>query len=121
MNLSSGQKDFLVRRLNASLQPVAGLRIKAVKGKIEINGQSHSEVILWADTSPDVVSFSVFSKLGCDLKVWNVWRSGNLVQAWVGNAGLIVTENKNSVKLECSGGDENVDFCALVVQIDYLE
>ncbi|MDT3723223.1 hypothetical protein [Pseudomonas oryzihabitans] len=121
MSLSSGRKDLLVRRLNFSLEPVVGLRIKAVKGKIEVNGCSHSEIILWADTSPDVVLLSVFSKSGCDVKIWNVWRSGDLVQAWVGNAGLVVAENKNSVRLECSGGNENIDFCALVVQIDFLE
>lgn len=120
MSLSSGRKDFLVRRLDASSESVTGLRIKAVKGKIEVNGQSHSEIILWADTSPDVVPLSIFSKSGCELKIWNVWRAGDLIQAWVGNAGLIVTNNKNSFKLECSGGDEGVNFCALVVQVEFL-
>jgi hypothetical protein len=50
---------FVIRRVKSTNSPVQGLRLKAVKGRIQVNGQSHSEVILWADTSPASVKISV--------------------------------------------------------------
>lgn len=121
MTLPAGRKNFLVRRLKSSSASVTGLRIKVVKGEIEVNGQRHSEIILWADTSPEEVPLSVVSKSSCDLKIWNVWRTDDVVQAWVGDAGLIASQADGAIKLECSGGDEGVNFSALVVQIDKVE
>lgn len=118
MKLPPGRKNFVFRRLKSSSASVTGLRIKAVKGEIEVNGQCHPEIILWADTSPESVPLSVVSKSSCDLKIWNVWRADDVVQAWVGNAGLVVSQAEGSIKLECSGGDEGVNFSSLVVQID---
>lgn len=121
MHVPPGRKNFVVRRLKSASASVTGLRIKAVKGEIEVNGQRHQEVILWADTSPEAVPLSVLSKSSCELKIWNVWRAGDVVQAWVGNAGLVVSQTEGTTRLECSGGDEGVNFSALVVQIDQVE
>ncbi len=119
--VKSGQKRFLIRRIHATSSPVPGLRIKAVKGQIEVNGQRHPEVILWADTSPETVPLSVISKFGCELKAWNVWRADDLVQAWVGNAGLVISEADHVITLECSDGVGEVNFTDLVVQIQPCE
>lgn len=118
MKLPSGRYSLLVRRLQHTSVSEAGLRIKILKGEVELNGQNHSEIILWAGSSPELVELCVRSKTGCTMKIWNVWRSDNLVQAWVGDAGMIVSEIGNSIKLECSGGDVGINFLGLVVQID---
>lgn len=115
------RQDFLIRRLNATNSPVPGLRIKAVKGEIEVNGQRYPEVILWADTSPESVVISVFSRAGCELKAWNVWRSDDVVQAWVGNAGLLLSKIGKVIKLECSDGVGEADFSNLVIQIEQCD
>ena len=119
--VKGGQKRFLIRRIHATSSPVPGLRIKVVKGEIEVNGQRHPEVILWADTSPESVSLSVISKSGCEMKAWNVWRADDLVQAWVGNAGLVISEVDHVITLECSDGAGEVDFTDLIVQIQPYE
>ncbi len=116
--LESGRKELTVRRLKSSSAPVSGLRIKAVKGEIEVNGQVHPEIILWSDTSPEIVSLIVKSRSGCELRMWNVWRYEGGVQAWIGNAGIVINKLGDSVRLECSGGSEGVDFLALIVEID---
>lgn len=118
MKIGGGSRTFLVRRLQSSASLVTGLRLKAVRGEIEVNGQRHAEIILWADTSPETVSLSVLSDAGCELKAWNVWRAGDVVQAWVGNAGIAISEVGSAVTLECSGGGSETDFSALVVQIE---
>jgi len=119
--IKAGRSSFLARRLKSSMQPVAGLRLKVVKGELEVNNQRHSEVVLWEDTSPESVFFSVLSKTDCELRIWNVWRVNDFVQAWVGNAGIVISEKGNIINLECSGGTEAIDFSTLVFQIESID
>lgn len=119
--LRAGKSRFSVQRLKSSKQLVPGLRLKVVNGEIEVNGQRHTEMILWADTSPESVFFTVVSKKACELKVWNVWRVNDMVQAWVGNAGILITEEGGITILECSGGTEIVDFSTLVYKIESID
>lgn len=119
--IKKGRSNFLARRLKSSAQPILGLRLKVVKGELEVNGQRHSEIILWADTSPECVFFSVLCKTACELKIWNVWRVQDIVQAWVGNAGMVISEEGGTISLECSGGTEAIDFSSLVFQIEAVD
>ncbi|MDB1113954.1 MULTISPECIES: hypothetical protein [Pseudomonas] len=119
--IKAGRSNFLARRLSSSTQPISGLRLKVVRGELEVNNQHHSEIILWTDTSPQSVLFSVVSKAACELKIWNVWRVNDVVQAWVGNAGIVITEEERVTKLECSGGTEAVNFSTLVFQIECID
>lgn len=114
------EKSFLVRRKVAKAWPIQGIRIKAKKGEIEVNGQLHSEIILWADTSPDSVEITVRSKSGCQLKIWNVWRMDEIVQAWVGNSGVATSESGGEMLLECSDGTGEVDFSSIVVGFEAI-
>ncbi|MBF7145019.1 MULTISPECIES: hypothetical protein [Pseudomonas] len=119
--IRAGRSRFSARRLKSSKQLVPGLRLKVVKGELEVDNQHHSEIILWADTSPESVFFTVVSRKTCQLKIWNVWRTNDIVQAWVGNAGIVITEENCITKLECSGGTEIVDFSTLVYQIESID
>lgn len=113
-------KNFIIYRLNASSPPLQGLRLKADKGSIQVNGQTHPEIILWADTSPDVVSISVIPKRECELKIWNVWKSGASTEAWVGNAGFLVSKIDNVISLECSHGLGDINFSNLVIKLEEI-
>ncbi|NWB25443.1 MULTISPECIES: hypothetical protein [Pseudomonas] len=119
--IKAGRSNFLARRLQSSTQPVSGLRLKVVKGKLEVNNQHHSEIILWADTSPESIFFSVVSKADCELKIWNVWRVNEVVQAWIGNAGMVFSDDGRVIKLECSGGTDAIDFSTLVFQVESID
>jgi hypothetical protein len=41
----------------------------------------------------------------------------DIVQAWVGNSGMLIHRENAVVSLKCSDGTGNVDFTDLVVQI----
>jgi hypothetical protein len=112
------RRDLLVRRVSSTEIPVQGLRIKADKGTIEMNGQSHPDIVLWADTSPASVEIAIASKSGCELKMWNVWRVGDVMHAWLGNAGIHLSKVGKVLTLECSDGVGVVNFTDLVVQIE---
>lgn len=117
MKINDARKTFLIRRVASISSPTSGLRIKVVKGEIEVNSQSHSDVILWVDSSPELVEISVLSKAGCELKMWNVWRVGDLVQAWIGNAGIVISKTEEVITLECSDGVGEIDFSNLIIEL----
>ncbi len=107
----------MVKRLSSINSPVQGLRIKATKGTIQVNGQSQTDIILWADTSPASVELTIHAKNGCELKAWNVWRRDDIAQAWIGNAGMLIDKVDDVVTLKCSDGIGEADFTDLVVQL----
>jgi hypothetical protein len=116
--ITQDRKSLLVRRVSSTKSPVQGLRIKAVKGKIVIDGHSYPDIVLWADTSPASVEITIASKSGCDLKMWNVWRVGDVMHAWLGNAGIHLSKVGKVLTLECSDGVGEANFTDLVVQIE---
>lgn len=116
--LTEGVVGLSIERLVALENPEQGVRIKVEKGEIELEGRSYNEIILWGSTSPPIVKIKVISKGRSQLKIWNVWRTDGLVNAWVGNAGMTVREISNRyIKFECSDGVGTVDFSDLVFEI----
>ncbi|WP_152531666.1 hypothetical protein [Pseudomonas syringae] len=117
--IETGQSNFFAHRLGVSNEVLTGLRLKSANGYININNQRYTDVILWSDTSPESVYFSVVAKKAGVLKIWNVWRADNIIQAWVGNTGIMVSEEAQGklMKLECSGGTETADFTTLIYEI----
>lgn len=112
------EKKLVINRRAVKKSPVQGLRIKVTKGEIEVNGERHPDIILWADTSPGCVEAMVYPGPGCQLKCWNVWRMDGIVQAWVGNSGVTISENEGRMVMECSDGTGEADFSSLVVEIE---
>lgn len=116
--IRAGVSYFRVTRIEATASFRGGLRVKVDKGSILLNGQRSSEMILWSDNSPEEIVFAVELKKDGELKAWNVWESGGVTNAWIGNAGMIIEEYDNSTRLICSGGTERVDFTSLVIEIE---
>lgn len=112
------EKKLVIKRKAFKKSPVQGLRLKVTKGEIEVNGERHPDIILWADTSPDCVEAMIYPGPGCQLKFWNVWRMDGIVQAWVGNSGVAISENEGRMVVECSDGTGEADFSSLVVEIE---
>jgi hypothetical protein len=114
--------ELIVRRRSARAEPVSGLRLKLRNGQFAVGERRFAEVVLWADTSPAEVA------LGCDagggeaeLAMWNCWRSsGGVVQAWLGDAGMVVeepTDDDAPTTLRCSAGIGAFDPSGLVVDL----
>ena len=118
VEVSAKRRGFTIHRQHAADSPVPGLSLQARTGEIEVNGRRSSHIVLWADTSPQRVDLAVLSGSGCTLNVWNVWRNGDSMDAWLGNAGMVVTQGDGVTTLECSSGPGDVDFSDLVVDIE---
>lgn len=111
-----------VRRLNAVSSPVQGLRVKLDGGEMVVNTQRLKDVVLWADSAPHEVHLVCLPKgKSATLKIWNVWRDGNgVMQAWIGNAGMLVEERHAGLRLACSDGYGPVDFQNLLAEVEFL-
>jgi hypothetical protein len=109
-----------VARISAAAAPVQGLRLKVDNGTLAVHGQELSEVVLWADTAPEHVTIECHAhKRGSTLKIWNAWRDPDgTMQAWLGNAGMVVQRAGARLSLQCSDGRGRVDFGDLIVEID---
>lgn len=115
------QSELSVKREAVkSLRP-EGLRLKALDGELNIEGMTYNEVVLWSDTSPEIVTVQFKpATLGVmGVRIWNVWRDQmGVMQAWIGDAGMIVDEiAKDLMVLRCSDGFAPPDFSGLVVRI----
>lgn len=115
----SGKQPLEIRFRHTSEDPVQGLRMKLDKGSLVVNGQELKDVVLWADTSPETVSIECQpAGRGGELKIWNAWRDDTgAMQAWIGNAGIVVDEEGDVLTLRCSDGIGPPDFDDLIVEI----
>jgi hypothetical protein len=109
-----------VRRVQATASPTQGLRIKVNKGSVLINGQKHKEVVLWADSAP--ASLEIVCDTGkapsAELRAWNCWRDEDgVMQAWLGDAGMIIQEDEQRVSLRCGDGTHAFDATDLEVEL----
>lgn len=110
-----------VRRTGARSSPVQALRLKVETGKLLVHGEALKDVVLWSDTAPEeVVLVAEIPKGGTTLKIWNAWRDANgTMQAWIGDAGMLIREESNGVQLRCSDGTGGVRFDDLVVEVEF--
>lgn len=121
IEISKGRHFLDVARIKSKARPVQGVRIKLVNGTVSVTGHSHPEIILWADTSPDMLRLELESKSKTELRLWNVWRVDDLVQAWVGNSGMRIKDTGAGMVMECSDGNDGATFDDLVVRINLVE
>ena len=96
-----------------------GLRLKVRGGTLRIADQDLVDVVLWSDSAPRVVEALLQAKRSsANLRFWNCWRDpADTVQAWIGNAGMIVDEIDGGFRLRCSDGFDGATFTDLVVSL----
>lgn len=115
--LAAGKWHVRVERISAKNSPVQGLRLKVDRGHITVAGQKQKDIVLWEDTSPDVVDMEIACASETVFKAWNVWRIDGIMQAWIGNSGMIVENDIDRIKLLCSDGTSAPEFDNLIVTI----
>lgn len=74
------------------------------------------QLVLWAHTAPERVQ--VRTGAAGELRIWNVWRDADIVQAWVGRAGLVVDDEGDDLGVSCHDGHES-DHPDLVVRVSF--
>jgi hypothetical protein len=120
--LSARESTMRITRLSQHNSVAQGLRVKLDKGELVVYDRRLTDIVLWADTNPREVEIRV-PNAPTLLKVWNVWRvrvhTHELMQAWVGNAGILIDDQNGVVSLFCSDGIGPPDFSDLVVKIEF--
>jgi hypothetical protein len=97
-----------------------GLRLKARHGRVVVNGEGLDDVVLWSDTAPPevVAELQPGGRRPMSLRMWNTWRDPQgTMQAWIGDAGMLVDEGE-PVVLRCSDGFDRPSFDDLVVELE---
>lgn len=80
---------------------VQGLVLEA-EDELRVGGHTATRVVLWADTAPTQVE--VVTGAAGELRMWNVWRDGDLIQAWENDARLDVDDEGDDLGLSCHDG-----------------
>lgn len=120
-DLPTDLEQFTVRINSAGRRSVQGLHLRIKGGELQVGGRTSTDILLWADTAPSQVAVLVkwSASKRRSLRVWNTWRVNGVAQAWLGNAGMRVTQGSDGViSLMCSDGEGDPDFTNLVVTID---
>jgi hypothetical protein len=105
----------------ATAEPVQGICLQIDSGQIEINDDKGPGMVLWMDTAPRELSFSVSGAKGSKLRVWNCWR-GKFGQrdAWFGHAAMMVDFREPACySFQCSDGQRDLDFANLVFDLEF--
>lgn len=92
------------------------------KGMVEVNGEKLSDPIFWTDSAPRCFAFKCHPRKAIGhLNILNIWQhrdSEGRIDAWVGNAGIIIhQEEEGSFLFSCSNGIGEVHFDDIVFRI----
>lgn len=90
-----------VTRSHASEDPPQGLVLES-DHPLRVGETKAERIVLWSDTAPEQVD--VITGDAGDLRMWNVWRDGRLIQAWEGDARMEVDDDGDDLGLDCHDG-----------------
>lgn len=99
-------------------EPVQGICLLLKGGSLEFNGRDFKQPVVWRDTAPDETGLICKTKKPRELLIWNCWRDDRQVmQAWIGNAGMRITKSADQrFTIECNSRPE-VTFKDLVFDL----
>lgn len=107
-----------VTRLTASRQRPQALKLATDDGELVVASTQAPSVSLWSNSAPRKVRVRVDSDHPTTVAIWNAWRFGGMVHAWIGNAGMVTSSHKGRVTIQCSDGVGPIDFTDLVVTVE---
>jgi hypothetical protein len=105
--------------IHATTTRPQALRIRSESVTLKVRESRVKDAIFWTDSAPR--EFEVTADpptTGGSIKLWNEWRDRAGIQnAWMGNAGMVVTAKDGVVTLRCSDGVGAPEFDDFVVSI----
>lgn len=75
---------------------------------LRVGDTEATRVVLWNTTAPDTVEIE--AEEAGEVRLWNVWRDGDLVQAWEGEAAIEVDDHGDDLGLRCRDGHPGSGF-----------
>lgn len=71
---------------------------------LHVGAHTAPKIVLWADRCPETVEI-LTSEAG-DIRIWHVWRDGDLIQAWESDASMTVDDGGDTLELSCTDGHD---------------
>lgn len=98
---TAADTTITVTRESASADRPQGLVLEA-DDDLRVGNVAAARIVLWADSAPGQVE--VTTGESGDLRMWNVWRDGEIIQAWEGEARIDVDDDGDDLGLRCHDG-----------------
>lgn len=112
---TAAETTLTITRQSSNPEIVQGLVLEA-DDDLRVGDLTASRLVLWADTAPTCVE--VVTGAAGELRIWNVWRDGDLIQAWENDARIEVDDEGDDLGLVCHDGHPG-DDPDLVVRIAF--
>jgi hypothetical protein len=90
----------ITRGMASSIRP-QGLVLDA-DHPLEVAGTRAGRIVLWADRAPEQTT--VVTTDAGEIRIWHVWRDGDLIQAWQPGSSMIVDDDGDDLGLSCHDG-----------------
>ncbi|MGW6743595.1 hypothetical protein ACWGDX_23225 [Streptomyces sp. NPDC055025] len=96
-------------------EPTQGICLQMNHGELEVNDFRKPGMVLWLDTAPRVIYFTVLGGVEATLEIWNCWRGKfGEREAWIGSSGLVVDAvGGDMYHFACSDGPGAAEFTAV--------
>ena len=108
---TAAETTVTITRTSASSDRPQGLVCEA-DHPLTVGEAESTRLVLWADSAPETTTI-VTSEAG-DLRMWNVWREGDLIQAWEGTAHIELDDEGDDLGLTCfdarAGSDATLEL-----------
>jgi len=98
---TAANTTIAVSRVAADSDRPQGLVLDA-DHPLEVGGAQATRIVLWSDTAPETTDV-VTTEAG-EIRLWNVWRDGDLIQSWLGAASMTVDDHGDDLGLSCRDG-----------------
>jgi hypothetical protein len=99
--------------------PTQGICLRLDGGQLEVNGQVSDGLVLWTDTSPELIEVGIFGEADSVLEVWNCWRGRyGERQAWLGDAGMVIEVHDGKRYLFGCSGPGEAQYTDLVFELE---
>ena len=112
---TAAESTITVSRESATTDRVQGLVLDA-DHPLVVGEVRSDRIVLWSDNAPD--SMEVVTTEAGQIRIWNVWRDGDLIQAWQGHAVMFVDDEGEDLGLSCRDGHED-QGCSLKVRLSF--
>jgi hypothetical protein len=98
---TTADTTITVTRSHALAARPQGLVLEADQ-PLEVADTSAPKIVLWAHTAPAVTH--VRTTAAGEIRIWHVWRDGELIQSWTGGAGMEIDDRGDDLGLRCHDG-----------------
>ncbi len=113
-------------RFTVELQDKPGRKVQALNldadggAALVINEEEMTRAVVRADTAPRRTEVLVTADGSGELTAYNAWiGSHEALHSWIGNSGMLVDDDGETVTLRCSDGDGDPSFDDLVVVLRF--